>query len=197
MGRSLRCRPLAVVIALGSLSTLAMLGATHPSQRAGQAGDTPAHPVRAVVAAVTLYNIAEADGLCLDAMNSGSYGLNGDPIQLWTCNNNPPQLWRLEEVNGGEGVLIINADGQCLDADSNAFPSDGDQIQLWTCNASRPEQVWGYWQDEPGVVQVVNADRTGYCLDSKSQDFNDNGDPIQLWSCATTDEQQWMYQPPF
>ena len=41
---------------------------------------------------VTLGYFQNYGGLCLDA-NSNDYNNNGDPIQLWSCDSNPEQIW--------------------------------------------------------------------------------------------------------
>jgi hypothetical protein len=38
---------------------------------------------------------------------------------------------------------IKNADGQCLDADSNHYYANGDNVQLWGCN-NHGEQSWEF-----------------------------------------------------
>jgi hypothetical protein len=84
---------------------------------------------------------------------------------------------------------IANADGQCLDADSNHWGQNGDIVQLWSCN-NHGEQLWtvndwGAWWGP----HIENYD--GQCLDADSNTFPANGTKIQLWSCNGNPEQGW------
>lgn len=87
---------------------------------------------------------------------------------------------------------IVNADGQCLDADSNHWRQNGNIVQLWSCN-NNGEQLWtvndwGAWWGP----HIENYD--GQCLDADSNTFPANGTKIQLWSCNGNVEQGW--EPP-
>jgi streptogrisin C len=122
-------------------------------------------------------NIENYDLQCLDA-DSNHWGQNGDNVQLWSCNSNGEQVWRLS------GNHIVNSDGQCLDADSTHWGQNGDNVQLWSCN-SNGEQSW-QWSGN----HIVNSD--GQCLDADSTHWGQNGDNVQLWSCNSNGEQTWQ-----
>jgi Ricin-type beta-trefoil lectin domain len=82
---------------------------------------------------------------------------------------------------------VVNADGQCMDADSNHWGTNGDNVQLWSCN-SNGEQNWYV-----SGAHIVNAD--GQCLDADSNHWGTNGDNVQLWSCNSNGEQNWYGSP--
>jgi Ricin-type beta-trefoil lectin domain len=93
-----------------------------------------------------------------------------------------------EEVNGVSVTYynIQNHSLDCLDANSNDYPSNGDNIQLWPCNDNH-EQLWSY---NASTRNIYNYDDT-YCLDADSTYFGDGGDPVQLWTCNNNPEQTW------
>jgi hypothetical protein len=94
-------------------------------------------PATGAAHASEFYDISNGTNLCLDA-DSNHYGQNGDNAQLWSCNNNPEQLWS----HSGNGH-VVNHNGMCLDADSNHAGQNGDNVQLWSCN-SNEEQSWNF-----------------------------------------------------
>jgi hypothetical protein len=114
----------------------------------------------------------------LASAHSASAGLHLVPV-TWSSSAGS----RTQPAAAGTAYQIVNADGQCLDANSNDWGANGDNIQLWSCN-NHGEQVWFL-----SGSNIVNDD--GQCLDANSNDWGANGDNIQLWSCNNHGEQSW------
>lgn len=168
-------------------------GTPGPPAGAGSGPAPSASPSPAAGGGAPPGNIINAttSSQCLDA-NSNSYGLNGDRLQLWSCNTHPEQIWAFLFGGTANTGHITSANGLCLDADSNDYPNDGDHLQLWSCN-NNPEQIWGF-RLIPGSAQVgqfYNASHPGMCVDADSNDYPANGDPVQLWACANNSRQDW------
>jgi hypothetical protein len=128
----------------------------------------------------SIVNVANS-GSCLDA-EYANYGVNGDPIQLWTCDGNDEQQFFLY------GDEVLNWNNQCLAADVSNWPNNHDPIVLENCNSSLPEQKWELESD--GVLE--NQSETSKCVDADSDSYPINGDVIQLYSCnPDANEQVW------
>lgn len=124
-------------------------------------------------------------GYCLD--NTANSSTDGNPIQVWQCNEDAAQSWELiPDSNGVAGdYMLENGNGKCLD-DPHDSATDGTKVQLWTClgNANqewRPVTAGSY-------VEYVNAN--GLCLDDTGNSHTD-GTLVQVWSCLGDPAQQW------
>jgi hypothetical protein len=85
-------------------------------------------------------------GLCLDAENDGaSSPYNwGDKVQLWTCNGQEQQIWRLTSTG-----MVNDLSGLYLEAEDDALLhpwENGDGVRLWGdtthTSTSGLDEVW-------------------------------------------------------
>jgi hypothetical protein len=110
---------------------------------------------------------------CLD-LRSGST-TNGNPIQIWDCNEQTSQGWAYDD-----GRIKYLADKtKCLDVPGGKM-TDGNKLQIWDCNDMKSQQFVGggqyQWKDQ--------ADSTK-CIDLYGGDVT-NGTPIDIWTCDAT-----------
>lgn len=87
---------------------------------------------------------------CLDVTNGGT--ANGTPIQLWDCNNNPQQQFRLQPISTQYGTYYQlrprhAGDVKCIDL-PNYSTANGTQLILWSCTGNT-NQLWGFAQTQP------------------------------------------------
>jgi hypothetical protein len=105
--------------------------------------------------------------------------VNGNKIQIYTCNGGAAQKW----VLAADGTLRIN--GKCLDVTGQS-QLDGAKIQLWACTGAANQQ----WLVGPnGELINVNSNR---CLDDAGGTVNDTqldqqdcyGNTSEVWAAT-------------
>ncbi|MET9224865.1 ricin-type beta-trefoil lectin domain protein [Lentzea sp. NPDC003310] len=116
--------------------------------------------------------------LCLD--NNAGGTANGNPVQIWGCNNTYAQKWRVV----ADGTIAIA--GRCLDVD-NGGTTNGTVVQLWQCNGTGAQQ-WRVRSD--GSVQNPQS---GLCLDNPGSSTTP-GTRLNLWTCNGTGAQAWKFR---
>jgi endoglucanase len=114
-------------------------------------------------------------GKCLD--NSAAKAVNGNKIQLWTCNDTVAQNWTLP----GDGTMRVQ--GYCLDVKAGGRAA-GTLVQLFACNNTGAQQ-WAIQQNG-----TISNPQSGLCLDVQAAKTAD-GTPIQIWPCADIAAQKW------
>ncbi|MFD9488678.1 RICIN domain-containing protein [Streptomyces sp. NPDC059991] len=134
--------------------------------------------------ASNVIKVVAAPGKCLDVAGGGKD--NGTPVQIWTCNNDPAQDWRLYTDDSGLHVMNVGS-GRCLDVD-HANSADGTKIQIWGCNQA-PSQTWE--ADVRATTSLKNTG-TGKCLDLHT--FTNSQDAF-LYTCNGTDAQKFKVSP--
>ncbi|MEV6553196.1 RICIN domain-containing protein [Streptomyces sp. NPDC051597] len=134
--------------------------------------------------ASNVIKVVAAGGKCLDVAGGGK--TNGTPVQIWTCNNDPAQDWRLYQDDHGVHVMNVGS-GRCLDVSGDGT-ADGTKIQIWGCNDS-PAQTWE--ADVRAITSLKNTN-SGKCLDLRS--FTNSQDAFLL-SCNGTDGQKFKVAP--
>ncbi|MFD9703284.1 ricin-type beta-trefoil lectin domain protein [Lentzea sp. NPDC059081] len=117
-------------------------------------------------------------GLCLD--NDSGSSADGNPVQIWTCNNSYAQKWRVV----ADGTIAIA--GKCLDVD-NGGVVEGTLVQLWRCNGTGAQQ-WRVRSD--GSVQNPQS---GLCLDNPNSSTSP-GTRLNIWSCNGSAAQAWRFR---
>jgi predicted alpha-1,2-mannosidase len=116
-----------------------------------------------------------SSGLCLD--DSQSSTTDGNPVQIYTCNNTGAQEWTIAT----DGT--VRALGKCLDAWQSGS-TNGTKIDLYTCNGTGAQQ----WTAGPNS-SLVNQE-SGLCLDDPSASTT-AGTQLQLYGCDNTNAQVW------
>ncbi len=125
------------------------------------------------------------NGRCLDADLNTTAG-NGTKVQLWDCNGQMQQKWRVDHVDGQVTQIVSAYNGRCLDADYWTRGRNGTKVQLWDCNGSAQQQWLYRWEGT-----IVN-ELSGICLDADFGTLGRNGTKVQLWDCNGSAQQQWF-----
>jgi RHS repeat-associated protein len=113
-------------------------------------------------------------GKCLDDYNNQD--IDGNRIQLWTCNGLPSQVW----TRYPDGTVRIN--NKCVDIYGGGT-ANTTRVQLWQCHGG-PNQIW---------VPYNNGWRnpaSGRCLDVVAANPAD-GAEVQIYDCLGTANQVW------
>jgi Ricin-type beta-trefoil lectin domain len=113
-------------------------------------------------------------GKCLD--DHGASTVNGNKIDIWTCNGTAAQDWTLNS-NGTLSVL-----GSCL-ADKH-YTGAGTKLVLWSCIGNKNEQ-WRHKSDGEYVLAT-----NGLCLTDPSGS-KVNGTPAEIRACHDYADQRW------
>jgi non-reducing end alpha-L-arabinofuranosidase len=112
---------------------------------------------------------------CVD--NNNAAAVNGNIVQMFTCNGfAPAQSWTVAS-NG-----TVQIDGGCLDI-TGGNTANGTHIDWANCNGSAAQQ----WQAVNG--QLVNPG-SGKCLDDPNFNTADRTQLV-LWACNGGSNQQW------
>ena len=113
---------------------------------------------------------------------------NGTLLIQWTCSNGTEQLWRLENVAGGNGdrYAIRNSNSKRCIAMPGADIDEGTQAIQWTCSGD-DEQIWIH--DSIGRLRNLNSD---LCL-VVPKSSTTPGTKIIQWGCTTNDDQKWTW----
>lgn len=117
-------------------------------------------------------------GKCLD--NYAQHAVNGNKIELWTCDDSIAQRWRLRDG------AIINENGFCLDVQGGRTIK-GTLVQLYTCNGTGAQQ----WAVNKENGTITNP-KSGLCLDDQYAKTHD-GNQIWIWPCNGTAAQKWTF----
>jgi predicted alpha-1,2-mannosidase len=134
----------------------------------GFTGATAAVPTGPIVSGVS-------STLCVDDKSSAT--TNGNPIQIWVCNQTGAQSWTVES-NGTLQVL-----GGCLDVTGGATTS-GTLVQYYGCNGTGAQQ----W--ESGANGSLINPQSGLCLDDPGSSTTE-GTQLQIYTCNGTGAQNW------
>jgi hypothetical protein len=141
-----------------------------------------------VVVIHSLYRGAPAQ--CLDADINGG-GVNGNKVQIWTCNGSPQQEWMAGPgADGAWSLESMKFPGMCLDADLNGGGANGTKVQLWRCN-QQAQQSWYWYEDyDLAIYNALFNNNQGIVLD---RDINvpGNGAKVQLWAKNFQSQQWW------
>jgi ricin-type beta-trefoil lectin protein len=111
------------------------------------------------------------NGQCLD--NNSSRTADGNPIQVWACDQTPAQVWTV--TNGRYTVQ-----GKCLTVLGGSTAS-GTGVVLWTCDGSAAQQ----WTASAADNSVRNP-ASGLCLTAW-----DGFSPVVISPCVGGPGQKW------
>jgi hypothetical protein len=138
--------------------------------------------------------------LCLDAENDSvsNPNVDGDRVQMYTCNGFVNQAWNVNTNPGSFGTITNNYGNHlCLSAedDSNGNPSqNADPVHVDTCDGGSHQQ-WEPVLLSDGWYAFVN-EYDDLVLDAEA-DFSgnptQNGDKIQIFTWNGGVQQQWFY----
>jgi len=114
-------------------------------------------------------------GECIDVNTNTS--VNGNAVQLWSCDNAVGQQWSLET----DGT--VRAYDKCLDIDGNGT-ANYTKVELWDCDGAGGQQ-WVARSDG----SLYNP-QSGRCLDDP-QAQTAEGTQLQIYDCNGLFTQQW------
>ncbi|SDJ89750.1 Ricin-type beta-trefoil lectin domain-containing protein [Lentzea albidocapillata subsp. violacea] len=140
--------------------------------------NTPSLPAERHPSGAGSVALSATPTLCLDNDKGGT--ANGNPVQIWGCNNTYAQKWRVV----ADGTIAIA--GKCLDVD-NGGTTNGTSVQLWECNGTGAQQ-WRVRSD--GSAQNPQS---GLCLDNPGASTTP-GTRLNIWSCNGSAAQAWKFR---
>ena len=113
-------------------------------------------------------------GKCLD--DNGGSTVNGNKIDIWTCNSSAAQNWTL---NSNKTLSVL---GMCLS--DRHYTGAGTKLVLWTCVGNKNEQ----WRHRSNGEYVLATN--GLCLTDPSGSST-NGTQVQIRACKDNQDQRW------
>jgi hypothetical protein len=116
--------------------------------------------------------------LCIDDQHQGT--TNGNPIQIYSCNNTVAQDW----FRVGNTIQVL---GGCLTAASGGTTA-GTKLVWSTCNGSSAQQ-WSV--SGTGENNIVKNMQSGLCVDDPKLSTT-SGTQLQIWTCNGTVAQYWF-----
>ena len=119
------------------------------------------------------------NGKCLD--DNGGSTINGNKIDIWTCNGSDAQKWTL---NANKTLSVL---GSCLS--DRHYTGAGTKLVLWTCVGHKNEQ----WKHRSNGEYVLAAN--GLCLTDPSNS-SVNGTQVQIRACKNFKDQRWSLPQP-
>jgi hypothetical protein len=130
----------------------------------------------------TIRSVA-APHLCVD--NEANRRQDGNPVQLWGCNQTPAQHWDLSRQGLINDGATPGTTFGCLDRNIALGGGDGSGAQFWGCNG-QSNQYFEY------LGSVKNGRE--YCMDVRDA-AGQNGSAVQAAGCSTSASQQFYYTP--
>ena len=128
---------------------------------------------------VTIHSSPEAGGRCIEAFNGEIKA--GARLQMWDCNDTPPQVFAFDALNGRLTIGDL-----CVDTDGGGG-QPGVELPLAACNGG-PSQVWKTEANE-NYVKLVGIN--GLCVDV-SDYYRENRAALVLWHCHGGTNQSWQ-----
>jgi cytolysin (calcineurin-like family phosphatase) len=175
----------------GALALSTLLAAAPLGLAACAADDVPDEALAVAESSLSngtyTFRLSVGSNKCIDVNGNGS--ADGTNIHGWSCNGGGAQLFRVENLAGGQARLVNPQSGKCLDI-AAAGTADGTNVQLWTCNGT-PAQAFELLDGGSGKVRLRNP-KSGKCVDVNAAGTTD-GTNIQLWTCNGTNAQ--LFQP--
>jgi hypothetical protein len=127
-------------------------------------------------------------GLCVDV--SGGGNANGTPVIQFGCHGSANQTWRVQDLGGGEHVLIAASSEKCLDV-AGAGQANGAAVQQWAC-ADVDQQRWTLESQGQNRYRL-RAVHSGKCLDVTGRS-TEPGARLQQWNCSSGDNQRFVLE---
>lgn len=160
----------------------------------------PAAQVRADVTSYDLLQVQQTNR-CLDVPSRfpwEGFG-NGDRLQVWSCNGNNQQEWRMQYVKSSGFTMLwriqVRRSGKCLEIDARFIHNNGSLAQQWDC-WNGDNQLWYFGvSNARGWHQLINfASRKCLDVDIASGGIWD-GTQVQQWDCngGPTANQEWRH----
>jgi len=122
-------------------------------------------------------NAADGDNLCVDDRTSST--VDGNPVQIYTCNSTGAQSWTLRGDDSTVRVL-----GKCLDTAGSATALKT-LVVIDTCSSTSTTQSWTTGADG----SLVNT-ASGLCLDDPTSSVTLDTQ-LQISTCNGTNAQDW------
>ncbi|HEY1011394.1 MAG TPA: RICIN domain-containing protein, partial [Herpetosiphonaceae bacterium] len=127
---------------------------------------------------------------CLD-LDAGS-SADGAKLQIWPCNGQTPQQWRLVPVGGNYYQLVARPSSKCADVSGNST-ADGAIVHQWSCIAGATNQQWTVEIVAEGWVKVISRS-SGKALSVVGGSTVD-GTATHQWPWIGNADQQWRLAP--
>jgi hypothetical protein len=127
-------------------------------------------------------------GLCVDVSGGGS--ANGASIIQHGCHGGANQTFRVQDMGGGEHVLIATSSNKCLDV-AGAGQANGAAVQQWAC-ADVDQQRWTLESQGQGRYRL-RAVHSGKCLDVTGRS-TEPGARLQQWNCSSGENQRFALE---
>ncbi len=138
------------------------------------------------LAAESVRMVARHSGLCLDIAQDSKH--NGARLVQGNCSESEGQVWGMEAVAGGAGVMLRSRhSGLCLTVPS-LDTTPGTAVIQWSCHG-RANQQWIIEPSEEGYVQL-RATHSTQCLDVVGGSKKP-GEKVVQWPCDRRLNQQW------
>ncbi len=135
--------------------------------------------------------VGQGSGKCMDVATE-----NNATLQIWACNDQGQQNWRLQFAGNSLGVdfyYVINrrSPNGCLGIAGDSFNAQAPAL-LQACFTGFTQ----WWYFRPHTVGNVTYDEfvnleTGLCLDARGNSPN-NGTLLQQYPCNQTGAQYWQ-----
>ncbi|WP_019070421.1 RICIN domain-containing protein [Streptomyces hokutonensis] len=119
--------------------------------------------------------LSNSAGMCVD--NRSGNTTNGNPIQLYWCNDTNSQQWTLN-LNG-----TLTVENKCM-AVKGGGTADGTAVELDDCDGSGG----GTWQTR--ADGTIYNPQSGKCLDATAN-YTTAGTQLQIASCTGAVNQRW------
>ncbi|HSW79922.1 MAG TPA: ricin-type beta-trefoil lectin domain protein, partial [Candidatus Saccharimonadales bacterium] len=123
-------------------------------------------------------------GKCLD--NYQSKKVDGNKIDLFTCNSTGAQQWRING-NASTSGTIVNSNGYCLGISGGAT-ANYTKVILYHCDGNTSQQ-WFYNSANGRITNKLSKT----CMDD-NHSVTTNGNQIDIFSCNNTSAQIWHYK---
>jgi peptidyl-Asp metalloendopeptidase len=133
-----------------------------------------------VVASAVGGALVGLNGKCVDAAGRGT--ANGTPLQMWTCNFEPQQLWGWNPFDAASPIVGAGS-GRVIDVEGYGT-ANGARLQLWD-GANTPNQRWSMANFAivgVGSGRVLDALGVSSANGTKIQLYDNLGGSNQIWN---------------
>ena len=131
---------------------------------------------------VTVHNAPDGGGKCIQPLNGDIK--SGVHLQVWDCNDTPPQILAFDTLNGRASVGDF-----CVDTEGGKGDQGG-ALALAPCNGGPTQN----FKVEPTANAVKITGVGGFCVDVYNA-YKGVGAVVQLTQCNGSGAQAWQLAP--